>query len=417
MPLKQPRIVIVGAGFGGLFCARGLVDANAQVTLIDCQNHHLFQPLLYQVATGFLGINDVALPVRSLFHSKSNVDVVMAEVTGIDTQSRRVLTDRAAYDYDYLVLATGARYHFFGRDAWAQHVQVLKTLEDAIGLRQQILSTFEQAELEQDVAQRKKLLTYVIIGGGPTGVEMVGAIADVVNYALPREFRRIQPKDAQIILIEAGPRLLSSMPKKISFYTQRILKQKGVDVRCNIAVQNIEHEHVTTTRGNIDSATILWAAGVRPIPIAGWLDVESDPRGAIPVKPDLSVERKKDVYVLGDAATVMQNGKPLPALASVAKQQGQYLAHCLKQRLQGKALKPFRYHDWGTMATIGRNEAAADFGRFSITGWLSWMVWGLVHIYFLTGFRNRIVVFLTWVWTYATFGMGARIILRTSNHR
>lgn len=407
-----PRIVIVGAGFGGLFCARGLMGAQAQVTLIDRQNHHLFQPLLYQVATGFLGINDVALPVRSLFHSKGNIDVVMAEVTGINTYTRCVLTDNATYDYDYLVLATGAKYHFFGHDEWAQHVQVLKTLEDAIGLRQQILSTFEQAEIEQDEMRRKKLLTYVIIGGGPTGVEVAGAIADVVNYALPREFRRIGPKDAQIILIEATPRLLGSMPEKLSAYTKRMLEQKGVIIKCNTKVQDIGNQLVTTNHGNIDSATILWAAGVRPIPIAGWLDVEPDKHGAIAVQPDLSVEGKERGYVLGDAATMLQEGKPLPALASVAKQQGKYLAWSLKQRIAGNPPKSFHYQDWGTMATIGRNEAVADFGKFTVTGWLGWVLWGIVHIYFLTGFRNRIVVFLTWVWTYATFGIGSRIILR-----
>lgn len=382
MTHAQPRIVIIGAGFAGLFCARGLAGTHAQVTVIDRQNHHLFQPLLYQVATGFLGINDVALPVRSLFQGARNIEVVMTEVTGVDTNGKRVLTEQQAYPYDYLVVATGARYHFFGHDGWAEHVQVLKTLEDAIGLRQQILTTFEQAELEADEMRRRKLLTYIVIGGGPTGVEMAGAIADVVNYALPREFRRIRPEYTRILLIEAGPRLLGGMPEKLSRYTKRVLEQKGVIIHTDTDVQDIRHESVTTSQTSIDSATILWAAGVGPVPIAGWLEIAPDKRGAIPVKPDLSVEGKDGIFVLGDAATSMQDRKPLPALASVAKQQGKYLAKYLKQRMAGKACKPFRYRDWGTMATIGRNEAAADFGTFTVAGWLGWVLWGLVHIYF-----------------------------------
>lgn len=410
------RIVIVGAGFGGLFCARLLASSRASVTLIDRQNHHLFQPLLYQVATGFLGINDVALPVRSLFNNKTNIDVVMAEATGIDTQAKRVQAGQLSYEYDYLVLATGARYHFFGHDVWARHVRVLKTLEDAIGLRQQILSTFEQAEMEQDKQRRKELLTYVVIGGGPTGVEVAGAISDAVNYALPREFRHIRPQDTQIIIVEAAPRLLGGMPENLSAHTRNVLEKKGVAVRCNTQVENITHGRVITNQGVIESHNIIWAAGVRPLPIAGWLNIEPDKRGAIAVKPDLSVEGLENVFVLGDAATCIQDGKPLPALASVAKQQGKYLAGLLKQRMAGNNNStPFRYHDWGTMATIGRNEAVADFGRFTIKGWWGWVTWGIVHIYFLTGFRNRIVVFLTWVWTYVTYGMGARIILRTRN--
>ena len=407
-----PRIVIVGAGFAGIFCARGLAGAEAHITLIDRENHHLFQPLLYQVATGFLGINDVAWPMRSLFRGNRNIEVIMGEVIGIDVHAKCVLTDRISYPYDYLVLAPGSRYHFFGHDDWAHHVQVLKTLEDAVGLRHQILGTFERAEIEQDKARRSKLLTYVIIGGGPTGVEVAGAIADVVRYTLPREFRRIGPEDVHIILLEAASRVLSAMPEHLSAYTREVLERKGVIIRCQTAVQKIEQEQVVTPQDIIETHTILWAAGVKPCPITDWLGVSPDQRGAVPVRPDLSVEGKENIYVLGDAALCMQHGKPLPALASVAQQQGKYLAGHLRRSINGKLyLEPFRYRDLGTMATIGRNEAVADFGSFTVKGWCAWLLWGIVHIYFLTGLRNRIVVFVTWIWTYITFGMGARIIL------
>ncbi|MBI1276410.1 NAD(P)-binding protein [bacterium] len=414
MTARIPRIVIVGAGFAGMFCARGLVGADAHITLIDKQNHHLFQPLLYQVATGFLGINDVALPIRSLFRGKDNVHVVMEEVNGIDTRQQVVRTEGHEYPYDYLVLGTGARYHFFGHDEWAPHVMVLKTLADAIFLRHQILTAFEKAEIEKDEQKRRALLTFVVIGGGPTGVEMAGAIADVVNHALEREFRHIRPRDIRILLLEAGQRMLGAMPEKLSHYADHILKDKGVEVHCGTAVRNIAAGRVETATETVESATILWAAGVRAAPVASWLGIEADRRGAIPVRGDLSIEALPNVYVAGDAATCMQDGQPLPALASVAKQQGKYLAYTLRRRVQGQSPGvPFHYTDLGTMATIGRNAAVADFKGITFRGWLAWMLWGVVHIYFLTGFRNRATVFLTWVWTYLTFGIGARIILKS----
>ena len=409
---RIPRVVIVGAGFGGLFCAQGLRNSPCEVVLIDRQNHHLFQPLLYQVATGFLGINDVAMPIRSLFKNKGNITVVMAEVISVDTIAKRVITASKNFDYDYLVLATGAQYHFFGNDKWMAHVHVLKSIPDAIGLRQRILNSFEQAEMEEDEERRKRLLTYIVIGGGPTGVEVAGTLADVVNYALPREFRRIRPSDVKILLVEAGPRLLNTMPEKISKYTKHALEKKGVLVHCNTAVSNIEHQRLSTTSGVIDAHTILWAAGVRPVPIFTWLNVNPDRRGGIPVAPSLAVAGMPDVFVVGDGATCIQDGKPLPALASVAKQQGKYLAKNLSRLIAGRPSEPFHYRDLGTMATIGRNAAVADFGRFAVTGWLAWMLWGIVHIYFLSGFRNRSVVFVTWVWTYLTFGIGSRVIWR-----
>jgi NADH dehydrogenase len=414
MTQRTPRIVIIGAGFAGLFCARGLVGTNAHITLIDKQNHHLFQPLLYQVATGFLGINDVALPIRSLFRGKDNVHVVMEEVNGVDTRQQVVRTHDHEYPYDYLVIGTGARYHYFGHDEWAPHVRVLKTLEDAILLRHQILTAFEKAEIEKDERTRHSLLTFVVIGGGPTGVEMAGAIADVVNHALEREFRHIRPQDIRILLLEAGGRMLGAMPDKLSHYAADVLKQKGVEVHCGTAVRHIAVGRVETATDVIESSTILWAAGVRAAPVANWLGVETDKRGAIAVGADLSVAGLPNVFVAGDAATCMQGGQPLPALASVAKQQGKYLAQLLRRKVEAlPAGRVFYYTDLGNMATIGRNAAVADFKGITFRGWAAWMLWGVVHIYFLTGFRNRATVFLTWMWTYMTFGIGARIILKS----
>ncbi|MCE3237637.1 MAG: FAD-dependent oxidoreductase [Gammaproteobacteria bacterium] len=406
------RVIVVGAGFGGLFCAKGLADKNVQVTLIDSQNHHLFQPLLYQVATGFLGINDVAIPIRSLFRNKSNIEVIMAEVTGVNTSSNLVITNGKNYHYDYLVLATGSRYHFFGHDEWKKHVFVLKTLEDAVLLRQRILSAFESAELEADIDKRKELLTFIVIGGGPTGVETAGAIADLVDYVIAKEFHHILLQEAHIFLVEASPRILANMPDTLSSYAKRVLLRKRIIIQNSTRVENIEAGQVVTSKGTIKGNTIIWAAGVKPVSLEKWLGVEADESGAVSVQENLSVKNLPNVFVIGDSATFIQNGKPLPALASVAKQQGKYLAKFLYHRIAGKEYKPFHYRDWGIMATIGRNEAAANFGNFTLKGRLAWFVWGVVHIFFLTGFRNRIAVFLNWVWTYLTFGAGARILIK-----
>jgi len=411
--IHKPRVVIIGAGFGGIFCAKGLVGSNSHITIIDKQNHHLFQPLIYQVATGFLGINDVALPIRSLFRGKENIDIVMSEVTGIDTKNQLVLTNNHSYEYDYLVIGTGAHYHFFGNDNWQPNVKVLKTLADAISLRQQILMAFEKAEIETDVTIRRTLLTFVVIGGGPTGVEMAGAIADVINYALKYEFRNIRRHDARIVLLEAADRVLGGMRKSLSQYTKKILEKKGVEVHCNKTVQDILPNKIITKDETIEAETILWAAGVRANNAASWLGLPAAKNGGVLVKDDLSVEGFTNIFVIGDNSCLMKKDRPLPALASVAKQQGKYMAKVLNEKLDGREYKkPFRYLDMGTMSTIGRNSAVAQFKIFIIKGWLAWMMWGVVHIFFLTGFRNRITVFLTWSWTYLTYGIGSRIILK-----
>lgn len=409
---NRPNIVIIGAGFGGLFCAKGLLGQEANVTLIDKQNHHLFQPLLYQVAAGFLAISDVAVPIRSLFHREDNVEVVMSEVTSIDSENKVVHAGGHPYPYDHLVISTGAKYHFFGRDEWAPHVQVLKTISDAIGLRQNILTSFELAETETDEAKRKRLLTYVVIGGGPTGVEMAGAIAELVNYALEMEFRHIDPKDVKILLIEAGPYLLASMGKKLSEYTKEALIKMGVDVRTDTSVEDITEACVTTKEGKIESDMILWAAGVKPLPAADWIGAPVDKRGGIEVNSDLTIKGMDNVYALGDVCTFVQGRRPLPGLASVAKQQGRYLAQLLKAKITGQPFsKNFHYRDYGTMAIIGRHAAVADFRWIRFKGRFAAFLWGFLHIYFLMGFRNRAAVFVTWLWTFFTYGIGARVIL------
>ncbi len=411
--MTKHRIVIVGAGFGGMFCAKGLKDAEVEITLIDRQNHHLFQPLLYQVATGFLGINDVAFPIRSMFRDQPNVNVVMDDIIAVDRDRKMVRSGNHQYPYDTLVLATGSRYSFFGRDEWQEHTSTLKTLDQAITLRQQILVSFEKAELAETEEERNRLLTYVVVGGGPTGIEMAGAIADMADYALEREFRKIRKEHIRILLLEAAPRLLGAMAPKLSEYAADTLVQKGITIQCNKAVERIEPGVVITADERIESDVIVWAAGVQANPVASWLDVPAGRNGRVDVMENLSLAGNPDIFVLGDAACAMQKGKPLPALASVAKQQGKYMAKLLSARVKGEAFtKKFRYVDLGTMATIGRNAAVMQTGMIKMSGLFAWLIWGVVHIMFLTGFRNRMTVFVTWVWTYLTYGMGARIILR-----
>lgn len=411
---KKPHIVIIGAGFAGLFCARGLRGVDAKITLIDRQNHHLFQPFLYQVATGFLSINDVAFPIRQLFRRQPNVDVVMAEVRGVDPDRKVVDTGEHPYTYDYLVIATGSSYSFFGHDAWRERTSTLKTLDDATRLRERILSSFEKAELAQSEEERKQLLTYIVIGGGPTGVEMAGAIADAVNFTFEREFRRLKKEDARIILLEAAPRILGSFDERLSLYAQKMLQKKGVHVLCNHPVQNIDDGKVTAGDREIESDIMIWAAGVEATPVATWLNIPAAKNRTVSVTENLSLVDHPEIFVLGDAAQYMQEGKPLPALASVAKQQGKYMAKALKGELSGKSYqKPFRYRDLGALAIIGRDAAIMQASWIKLSGWFAWVFWGAVHILFLTGFRNRLSVLITWIWTYyLTYGLASRIIMR-----
>ncbi len=408
------RVVIVGAGFGGLTVAHGLKGAKAQVTIIDRQNHHLFQPLLYQVATAAVSPADVSVPIRSLFRSNQNVSVLMDEVIGIDTANKAVLSRTVRYGFEYLVLSTGSEYAYFGHEDWRARTLSLKTLEDALYMREQILLAFEQAEMAPNEAQRRKLMTFVIVGGGPTGVELAGAIAELAKGTLARDFRHISPTEAEILLLEAGPTLLSGFPKRLINFAQRALKRKGVTVRLETTVKDIRDDAVVVGKNEevIPAATVLWAAGTTAGPICDWLGTETDRMGRIKVSDDLSVPGHPEIFVIGDAAHWSPPGDaPLPAVAPVAKQQGAYVARLIQRRVAGgQAPEPFRYRDEGMLATIGRGAAVANLRWIKLTGWIAWMFWGLIHIYFLIGFRNRMMVFLNWVWAYFTYRLGARLI-------
>lgn len=411
---QGPRVVIVGAGFGGLWVARGLRDAEFDITIIDRQNHHLFQPLLYQVATAAVSPADVALPIRSLFRSDRNVSVLMDEIIGIDAADKAVRSRTKCYGYEYLVLSTGSECAYFGHEDWRARTLSLKTLEDALYMREQILLAFEQAEMAPHEAQRRKLMTFVIVGGGPTGVELAGAIAELAKSTLARDFRHIVPAEAEILLLEAGPTLLSGFPKRLIDFAQRALERKGVTVRLETLVKDIRDDAVVVGKNDevIPAATILWAAGSKAGAIGDWLGTETDRMGRITVRDDLSVPGHPEIFVIGDAARCAPPGEePLPAVAPVAKQQGAYVARLIRGRVVGgQPPKAFRYRDEGMLATIGRGAAVANLRWIKLTGWVAWMFWGLVHIYFLIGFRSRMMVFLNWVWAYFTYGLGARLI-------
>ena len=412
-----PRVVIVGAGFGGLAVASGLKRAPVKVTIIDKTNHHLFQPLLYQVATAAVSPADVAVPIRSLFRGNDNIEVLLDEVMGIDPERRTVSGQSGQYGYDYLVLATGSEYAYFGHDEWRSRTLSLKTLDDALKMREHILLAFERAEMATDDAVRRKLMTFVIIGGGPTGVELAGAIAELARSALARDFRRIDPATAQIVLLEAGKTLLSGFPERLIRFTRRVLERKGVTVRTGTPVKDIRDDAVLVGEDgeSIAAATVIWAAGTKAAVAAGWLGAEADPAGRIKIGDDLSVAGHPEIFAIGDVThCAVEDGTPLPAVAPVAKQQGAYVATLIRRRTAGGSnLGPFRYRDEGMLATIGRGAAIANLPWIKLTGWIAWLFWGLVHIYFLVGFRNRMMVFLNWVWAYLTYGLGARLITRS----
>lgn len=411
-----PHVVIVGAGFGGLNAALGLAGAPVRVTLVDRQNHHLFQPLLYQVATAALAPEQIAEPIRSRFAGAPNVRVLLAEATGLDLDRRVVELAEApgSLGYDYLVLATGSEYAWFGHDEWRAHAYSLKTLDDAINIRRRALTAFERAESVADEAERRRLTTFVVIGAGPTGVELAGAFAELARFALRRDFRQVDPRDAKVLLVEAGPRVLSAFPEELSEYAARALSELGVTVRLNAPVEAIEPGGVRVAGEFAPAGLVVWAAGVKAEAVAEWTGGAADRQGRLTVRGDLSLPGRPNVFVLGDAARYeAEGGAPLPALAPVAKQQGAHLARVIKAAVSGGAPpSPFRYRDYGALATIGRRAAVADFGRARLTGRVAWALWGLVHIYFLIGFRNRLSVFLNWFWYYLTESVGARVITR-----
>ncbi|MEM8590084.1 MAG: NAD(P)/FAD-dependent oxidoreductase [Pseudomonadota bacterium] len=414
---RLPEVVIVGAGFGGLAAARGLADAPVHVTIIDRTNHHLFQPLLYQVATAGVSPADVAVPIRSLFRKQMNATILMDTVVDVDVTAGKVRGERADHPYDTLILATGSEYSYFGHDDWRPHAPSLKSLKDALDIREKVLLAFEYAETTDNEAERERLMTFVIVGGGATGVELAGALAELAKKALARDFRHIRPREAEIILLEAGPSLLSGFPPKLTDFARRALTKLGVTVRLNTAVDQVDGYGVTLQDGRvIPAANILWAAGTRAPAVGDWLDAETDRQGRVIVAPDLTVPGHPNIFVIGDAASYTpEGGKPLPAVAPVAKQQGAHLAKVIRDRLDAASRpRPFRYRDDGMLATIGRHAAVANLRWIKMAGWFAWMFWGLIHIYFLIGARNRMMVFMNWAWAYFTYGLGARLITRSS---
>ncbi|WP_080484093.1 FAD-dependent oxidoreductase [Burkholderia cenocepacia] len=411
-----PHVVIVGAGFGGVAAARGLRGAACRVTLIDRHNYHLFQPLLYQVATAGLSPADIATPIRSLFRDQPNVRVLFGEVGGINHEKRTVSMGSSAIPYDYLVLATGARYSYFGRDEWAEFAPVLKRIEDATAIRRRLLLAFELAENSADAEERAALLTIVIVGGGPTGVELAGAIAELTGQGMAQEFRTIDPASARILLVEAAPRILAQFPESLSATASRSLVALGVEVVPGTRVEHVEARGVTIAGQFIPARTVLWAAGVVASPAAAWLSAEADRAGRVKVRPDLSIPGHPDIFALGDtAASEGWAGKPVPGLAPAAKQGGAYVARLIRARING-ATPPgaFRYRHLGSLATIGRKAAVADFGRIHLKGAVAWWLWGAVHIAFLAGVRNRTAVALDWFWAYLTSRRGTRLITDSS---
>jgi NADH:quinone reductase (non-electrogenic) len=416
----RKKIIVVGAGFGGMAVMQSLKNVDADVTLIDRTNHHLFQPLLYQVATAALSPAEIATASRALLRHHRNATVLMAEVVGVDPARRRVrLADGLELPYDYLVLATGAAYSFFGHDEWAPYTHVLKTLDDALSIRERLLSAFEWAEESNDPAEIQRLMTFAVIGGGPTGVELAGTIAELARSTLARDFKRIDPRSARIVLCEAGPRLLSAFPEHLSAYSLGALRALGVEVRLGTAVREIDAHGLQVGDTRIDASLILWCAGTAARPAARWIAAPAARNGAVMVAADCSVPGWPEIFAIGDVASYAEGrGAPLPGLAPVAKQQGHYVGSVLKARLAGApAPGPFRYRDWGTLAVIGRSHAIADFGRFRFKGFFAWLTWSLVHLMLLVDFRSRVAVYWNWSWAFFTYGRGARLLTGDAHMR
>ncbi len=416
-PRNLHHVVIVGAGFGGLETTYRLAGAPVRITLIDRRNHHLFQPLLYQVATASLSTSEIAWPIRYLVRHRPEVTTLFATVTGIDAANRRVLLeDGTEVTYDSLVLATGARHAYFGHDEWEPFAPGLKTLEDATTLRRRILVAFERAERETDAAKRAALMTFVIIGAGPPGVELAGTIADMARATLPPDFRNIDTQKARVVLIEAGPRVLAGFPDDLSAYALKSLESNGVDVVLGQPVTDCNADGVVYGGKQLEAKTIIWAAGVRASRAAEWLGAPADRAGRLQVAPDLTVPGHPEIFAIGDTVTISAwNGQPVPGIAPAAKQEGRYVAEVIKARLQGRSLPPFRYSHSGSLAQIGKRLAVIDFGWIKLRGAIAWWIWGIAHIYFLIGLRNRLAVALSWLWIHARDQRAARLITQGSS--
>ncbi|PDT75399.1 NAD(P)/FAD-dependent oxidoreductase [Bradyrhizobium sp. C9] len=416
-PAKPHRVVIVGAGFGGLEAAFGLAGVPVEITLIDRRNHHLFQPLLYQVATASLATSEIAWPIRYLLRDRPEVTTLFANVCGVDAAAKQVqLDDGGSIPYDTLILATGARHAYFGHDEWEPFAPGLKTLEDATTLRRRILVAFERAERETDPDKRAALLTFVIIGAGPTGVEMAGTIADLAKDTLPQDFRHIDTRKARVVLIEAGPRVLAGFPDDLSAYAQASLERLGVEVMLGEPVTECSADGVVFGGKRLEARTIVWAAGVRASRAAEWLNAPADRAHRLQVEPDLTVPGHPDIFAVGDTVTIKDpDGNPVPGIAPAAKQEGRYVAALIKARLDGKTLPPFRYKHAGSLAQIGKKKAVIDFGWLKLRGSLAWWIWGLAHIYFLIGVRHRIAVAMNWLWIHTRDQRAARLITQGSS--
>ena len=409
--MKVPHIVLIGGGFGGLAAAQALADSPVRITLIDRRNHHLFQPLLYQVATAALNASDIARPIRRILRHQANCEVILGEVESIDRSARKVVLDEGEIAYDYLIVASGATHSYFGHDAWEHDAPGLKTIEDALEIRRRVLVAYEAAERESDSEIVHEWMTFVIVGGGPTGAELAGALAEISRRVLARDFRRVDPKRARIILIEGTPRVLPALTPESSASAQRQLERLGVEVITSAMVTGIDDRGVTHVGGLIPTRTVIWAAGVAASSLGKSLGVPLDRVGRVIVNPDLSVPGAPEVFVIGDLALILgSDGRPVPGLAPAAMQEGRHAARNVIRAIRGERLKPFSYIDKGTLATIGRGAAVAEIGRLRLSGFLAWMAWLFIHIFYLIGFRNRFMVLAGWAWVYLRNESGARLI-------
>ncbi len=416
-PMQLPRVLVIGGGFAGITAVRKLARAKVDVTLVDRSNHHLFQPLLYQVATAGLAAPSIAAPLRHILRKHRNVTVLMGEVTGIDTAARRVQLGERALDYDYLLVASGATHAYFGHDAWEEFAPGLKTLDDAFVIRRRILEAFERAEATASEKERDSCLTFAVIGAGPTGVELAGTLAEIARHTLANEFRHIDSRKARVLLIEAGPRVLSTFDEELSHKARKQLERLGVEVHIGKAVTEIGDGFLVFGGERIPARTILWAAGVAASPLAKSLGTELDRAGRVRVAKDLSLPAHPEVFVAGDLASVEQDGRPVPGVAQAAKQMGAAAARGILARISGQDAVSFRYRDLGALATIGRHSAIAQLPTLRLSGILAWWFWLVLHIYFLIEFRSRLIVLINWAWSYFTYARGARIILGTDSER
>lgn len=409
---NRARVVIVGAGFGGLFAARGLYHDRVDVTVIDRHNYHLFQPLLYQVATAGLAPSDVAWPIRGILSRQKNATVLLDQVTGVDTAGREVIASDRRIPYDYLVLATGAQHAYFGHEDWEPYAPGLKSIDDATAVRRRVLLAFERAEMSTDPRARERLANFVIVGAGPTGVELAGAIAELARRTLAQDFRRIDSRSARVMLVEAGPRVLPAFSEKLSSYAHRALAELGVELMLGKPVTACDADGVIVGDQRIPSSTVLWAAGVSASPANIWLGAESDRAGRVIVQDDLSVPGHRDIFVIGDTAAVTDSsGDSVPGIAPAAKQQGRYVADVIRSKVKNRpAPAAFRYRHSGNLATIGRKSAVIELPPVKLSGFVAWWLWGFAHIYFLIGVRSPIAVAINWLWQYLTYGRGARLI-------